>query len=209
MRKIKFLFFLLLLSPIYAHGQSDNGHWKRKYFNIGFVNTTMEQDGMPKLKSNYGASFTLGKTFYLHKKAVANLMKFGIDATWLDLTYTNYDVRYITYWDEKKYQIHETEFAMQVGPSITINPIPKLSILGYFHYAPSYSCYYANEKFGGSYASYWVGGCSVAYDIIGLGIETRFGNGKFDNILPIGDSESSGKVSVNTNGFRAFLIFKF
>lgn len=161
------------------------------------------------LKVIMGHHLLLEKHSTYTKKQWANLMKFGIDATWIDLTYTNYDVKYITYWDEKKYQIHEAEFAMQVGPSITINPISKLSILGYFRYAPSYSCYYANEKFGGAYASYWVGGCSVSYDIIGLGIETRFGNGKFDNILPIGDSELSGKVPVNTNGFRAFLTFKF
>ena len=210
MGKIKFLFLLLLLSPIYAHSQTDDGYsTKRKYFNIGFVNTTMEQDGMPKIKSNYGASLTFGKTFYLHKKAVANLIKFGIDATWFDLTYTNYDVKHITYWEEKKYQVHEAEFAMQVGPSLTVNPISKLNILGYFRYAPSYSCYYANEKFGGSYASYWVGGCSVSYSVIGLGIEARFGNGKFNNVLPIGSDESSGRTPVHTSGFRTYLTFKF
>ena len=210
MGKIKFLFLLLLLSPIYAHSQTDDGYWtKRNYFNIGFVNTTMEQDGMPKINSNYGASLTFGKTFYLHKKAVANLIKFGIDATWFDLTYTNYDVKHITYWEEKKYQVHEAEFAMQVGPSLTVNPISKLNILGYFRYAPSYSCYYANEKFGGSYASYWVGGCSVSYSVIGLGIEARFGNGKFNNVLPIGSDESSGRTPVHTSGFRTYLTFKF
>lgn len=45
---------------------------------------------MPDLKSNYGASFTTGRTFYLHKP-IGGFLRFGIDVTWFDLNYTNAD----------------------------------------------------------------------------------------------------------------------
>lgn len=201
---------LLLLFPICAYGQTNDKCWKKKYLNIGFVNTTLEQEGVPKLKSNYGASFTVGRTFYLHKKPVAKILKFGIDATWFDLNYTNYDVTHITYRDTYKFQIHEGEVGMQLGPSLTINPISKMNIHVYFRYAPSFSCFYADDEFQGDFSNIIISGSSVSYGVIGLGIEWRHGSNKFEPFINTKDlADDVGKVSMSTNGLRAYLRFNF
>lgn len=58
-RKITLLlFFILTVSVCFA--QSYDDRWRKKYINLGFINTTMSQDGLPDLKSNYGASFFVG-----------------------------------------------------------------------------------------------------------------------------------------------------
>lgn len=207
MRKAKFLLMGALLFSICAYGQTDDRHWKKKYLNIGFVNTSFNQEGTPQLKSNYGASLTVGRTFYLHKKPIANILKFGIDATWFDINYTNYDVTHITYWNTNKFQIHEGEIGMQVGPSLTINPISKMNIHVYFRYAPSFSCFYADDEFQGGYATYIVGGGSLTYSFFGLGLEWRHGTSKFDSLLNW--SNVSENIETKTNGIRAYITFKF
>lgn len=199
-----------LLFTIYAYGQTDNEHWKKKYLNIGFVNTSLNQEGVPQLKSNYGASFTVGRTFYLHKKPIAKILKFGIDATWFDVNYTNYDVTHITYWDTYKFQIHEGEIGMHLGPSLTINPISKMNIHVYFRYAPSFSCFYADDEFQGNFSNTIIGGSSVSYGVIGLGIEWRHSSSKFEPFVKTENiTEDVGKVSMSTNGLRAYLRFNF
>ena len=153
---------------------SDSGYWPKKSISIGFVNSTIEQDNTASLKSNYGISFSVGRTFYLHKP-ISNCLRFAIDATWLDLTYTNYKIEHITYWGSNKFDINKAEIGMQVGPSIVINPISKMVIHAYFRYTPSFSCLISDGKYQGHYASYIVGGTSISYRAIGLGIEWRHG----------------------------------
>ena len=86
-RKITLLLISILTVSV-CFAQSDDDRWKKKYINLGFINTTMSQDGLPDLKSNYGVSFTVGRTFYLHRP-IGGFLRFGIDATWFDLNYTN------------------------------------------------------------------------------------------------------------------------
>ena len=102
------LFILLLFISVagYSQNSDDTGRRRNKYINISFASSTMEQDDFPKLKSNYGVGFTVGKTFYLHKKPIANCLIFGIDATWFDINYTNYKIEHITYLGTDKYNYH-------------------------------------------------------------------------------------------------------
>ena len=64
--------------------------WKKraKYFNIGYITNqtlTDKVDAEAEWKSDFGVSLTFGKTYYLHKKPLLNMIKFGIDATWFEL----------------------------------------------------------------------------------------------------------------------------
>lgn len=169
----------------------------------------MEQDNLPKLKSNYGVGFTVGKTFYLHKKPIANCLKFGIDATWFDINYTNYKIEHITYWGTDKYDYHQGEVSMHVGPSLTITPVKNLNIVGYFRYAPTFSGIYANDEFSGNYASMFVGGASLSYGVIGIGIESRFGDCKYNAFSFEEDVEDGDKAKTTFSGFRAYISFRF
>lgn len=66
--------------------------WKKraKYFNIGYITNqtlTDKVDAEAEWKSDFGVSLAFGKTYYLHKKPLLNMIKFGIDATWFDISY--------------------------------------------------------------------------------------------------------------------------
>lgn len=200
------LLFFCVASYSQENGNSDK--LRNKYINISFAKSTMEQDGFPKLKSNYGVGFTVGKTFYLHKKPLSNCLRFGIDATWFDINYINYKIEHITYHGTDKYDYHQGEVSMQVGPSLTITPVKGFDICGYFRYAPTYSGIYANDKFSGNYASMFIGGASLSYKIIGLGIESRFGNCKY-NAFAFDKNMDEEKVKTSFNGFRTYISFRF
>lgn len=132
--------------------------WKRtNYFNISTGSETMSPKDeielgypafnkgiAPDFKSNLALKLTLGKNYGLHKKAIANILKFNIDYTFFDLGFSRFkasatdkpvydndatfDVvndnnrtekrKYIP-WCFEKYNIN---FGMSIGPSITIAP---------------------------------------------------------------------------------------
>lgn len=207
MKKITLLLVTILVTTV-CFAQRDDDRWRKRYINLGFINTAMSQDEMTDLKSNYGASFTVGRTFYLHRP-IGSFLRFGIDATWLDLNYTNYKIKHITYWDTESYQYHQGEISMHIGPSVTVRPVGKLNIHGYFRYAPSLSALYADDTFYGNYATFFVGGASISYGVIGLGIETRFGDCKYKE-YDFGDKEGNTSIGkVLHNGWKAYLTFRF
>jgi len=209
-------FFLLLSFGINAQtmlsekegNTKEDYKWRKNYINLGYVNTTMEQDGSLDLNSNFGATFSIGRTFFLHKRPIGGVFRFGIDATWFDINYTNYKIKNITNEDTKNNEYQQGEISMNVGPSITIKTVGKLTIHGYFRYAPSFSGLYNNDTFYGNYATFFVGGASISYCAIGLGIESRFGDCKYKEI-----GSSKEEVATNNktkyNGWRAYLTFRF
>ena len=164
---------------------------------------------MPDLESNYGVSFSVGRTFYLHNRPIGGILRFGLDATWFDINYTNYKIKHITYLGTDNYQYHQGEASVHIGPSMTINPVGKLNLHGYFKYAPSFSMLYAQGALYGNYATFFVGGVSISYGTIGLGIESRFGNSKYKEF----SSDEEGGITIGDktkyNGFRVYLMFNF
>ncbi|MDD6209419.1 MAG: hypothetical protein PUB21_02310 [Bacteroidales bacterium] len=173
---------------------------RKRYVNFNFVNQTFTPasgflDTDQGLKSNFGAAITVGRTFYLHKKPLAKMIRIGLDATWFDLNYTNYKLLYkyspsnSDGYEDESYSFHQAEIAMQVGPSISVNPISKMNIHAYFRYAPSFSALYNGDGIYGNYATYFVTGAAVSYGVIGLGIEARFGNCKYKEFGGGGDDD--------------------
>lgn len=195
-----------ILSCISSFAQETDKEWRKKFINLSFTNATMSQDNVQDLKSNYGAAFTIGKTYFLHKP-IGNMLRLGIDVTWFDINYTNYDIEHITFKGTNKYQYHQGEVSMHVGPSVTFEPIKKFAIHAYMQYAPTFAAIYTgdSEIFYGNYASLWVAGGNVSYGVIGLGIESRFGK---TNYKPFGSSETEN-INSSLSGFRAYLAFKF
>lgn len=206
-KKTALLLFLIMTIIPASLAQGDDG-WRKKYINLGFINTTMSQDGRPDLKSNYGVSFAVGRTFYLHKP-IRGVLRFGINVTWLDVNYTNYKIKHITYWRTDNYTHHQGEVSMHVGPSITYKPIDKLDIQGYFRYAPSFSALYADDAFYGNYATFFVAGTSVSYGAIGLGIESRFGRCKYEEFKSSNGEGYPPIGKIKHNGWKAYLTFNF
>lgn len=206
MKKKIILFSVLVVSSICIYAQETNKEWRKKFINLSFTNATISQDNVQDLKSNYGVAFTVGRTFFLHKP-IGDMLRFGIDATWFDINYSNYEIEHITYWETDKYQYHQGEISLHVGPSVTFEPIKKLAIHAYFQYAPTFAMLYTgdSETCYGNYASLWIAGGNISYGAIGLGIESRFGN---TNYKPMGSSDSEN-IDSSLSGFRAYLTFKF
>ena len=83
MKKITLLLISLLTASVcYAQGGYYDS-WDKNYLNLGFVETTMSQDGRIDLKSNYGSSFTIGRTFFYktnkENKELINILYYNRD----------------------------------------------------------------------------------------------------------------------------------
>ena len=71
--------------------------WEKRstFFNIGYVNETLTNKDMETLwsemKSKYGVSISIGHTYYMPRKPILGMIRFGIDCTWLDLNYGYFD----------------------------------------------------------------------------------------------------------------------
>ena len=195
--------------------------------NIGLNNAFDEVEGIANdknigIKNNWGISLTRGRSYMLHKKPIARLISIGIDASFFDVSYSNYtasfndlgasdlDLGELEDFDaddlSDKMDFHKMEYSFQVGPSITITPGQKLTVAAYFRYAPTFSCLYVDETFAGNYASMFVTGASVAYGKIGVGIEARLGSCTYKTFS--GDLDFSAS-KIKTSGFRAFIQFRW
>lgn len=69
--------------------------WKRrKWMTLGTGKTNLDIEdpeyGTLGYSSQAAFSFSFGKTYYLHRKPIAKMIKVGLDVTWLDLNYARY-----------------------------------------------------------------------------------------------------------------------
>ena len=151
----------------------DNAVWKRKkHISIGYSTQDMKDAdnalGM-KYNSQIAITFDFGKTFYLHKKPIANLMMIGLDWSWINLSfakyksgsgihlnsltgdYSDYDdddygYDYDDLIDDIDLGVYSMSAGMSVGPSLTFTPfyntgkgLQHLLAQTYFHVTPSYT----------------------------------------------------------------------
>ena len=213
--------------------------WKRgKYFNFiyGKEDLEIKSDEPLKLKADIHAGLGIGKTFYLHKKPIAKMIKFGLDWTYFQVDYSKYTYTDIfegyypsygdnssqSYYDTEDIDMHKAEVGMQIGPSITINPVDFLKLSAYFRYAPSASIFYDGDEVSSGFGSHFVSGFAVSYKVISLGLEGRWGQSKLESMFSISDIEDSyddpnygmdeepaKKSKFKTSGLRFYLSFRF
>ena len=205
----------MLLLIIIGNTFAEENRVRKKYINLSFSKNELKHDNFLTLKSNYGIAFTVGRTYFVHKKPILNMIRFGIDATWFDINYTNYKLNFLStnqYSPTETSNYHQADIGMQVGPSITVNPISKLNVQGYFRFAPSFSGIYLDDQFYGNYASFFVSGGTISFGVIGLGIEYHFGNCKYKEMLS-SDEDEVAETFINNKttfkGVRTCLSFRF
>lgn len=209
---------------------------RKKFFSIGYMNQTLTHKDIAglKWKSSFGISMATGRTYYLHKKPLFNMLKFGLDATWFDISYAKYsqpegweEPNIPEYSDEDDDDMdlgmHQVEMGMHVGPSITINPVDFLKVSGYFHFVPSASIVILNDEANVSYVSNFAVGGSISYKAISIGIEHRWGAAKYssfsvdddeydtdmDDGYDIDDVLIKDKNRMKTKSLRFFLTLRF
>ena len=134
--------------------------WGRNtYFNMAYANTSLtpkedislgyNDKFVPEFKSDWGASIQLGHSYGLHKKPIANVAKFHIDYTYIDLNVNHFKVEEGEHlynsaatWeskgtDSKVTEYHyipwclekyEANYSMALGPSLTIAPFTYIRV---------------------------------------------------------------------------------
>lgn len=207
---------------------------RKKYFHIGYMNQTLTNQDIPDLewKSGFGFSMGMGRTYYLHKKPLFNMVKFGLDATWLDISYAKYlqpkgwkeAYESAELDDGENLGTHQVEIGLHIGPSLTINPVNHLKLSGYFHFIPSGSIIILNEEANASYVSNFAVGAAISYKVISLGIESRWGKAKYNSLsvdeedadfedieegFDVDDALVTGKNRMKTKSLRFYLTFRF
>lgn len=166
------------------------------------------------LKNNWGIALTSGRTYSLHGKPLARLVTIGIDASFLDLSYSNYSVGWEvndSYLEEggdlfEQRKLHKMEYSLQVGPSVTITPGQDITVSAYVRFAPSLTVCSVDKSWAGNYMSMLVTGASVAFRSFGAGMEARLGSCKYKNLK--GDLDLSG-MKIKTSGFRVYLQYRW
>lgn len=181
----------------------DTIEWRNKHIDICFTSMKMSQDEIADFKSNCGVAFVVGRSYYLHKRPIAKYLRFGIDATWIDLNYANYKFQHKTFWNIEKYQYHQVEYSMHLGGSLNAMPVKNILVNSYFHYVPTFSSLFIDDNIYGNYASLFCVGGSVSYGVIGVGVEGRFGNCQYKSLK---DASSSFKKTYN--GVRVYITFR-
>lgn len=195
---------------------NDRRIWKKrsKYFTFGYVSQNLTSSEFKGLKytSDYGFNLNWGKTWYLNKKPIANMIKFGIDFTWMDLNYVKYndmakdlDEAWNDAWDyandygygndygdnsyyygeeDEDFSLgcHQLEYGMQVGVSATINPVQDLKIATYVRFQPSYSLLLLDDEVYYGFAPLWNFGVSASWKALTFGVEGRWGTAKYNGI---------------------------
>lgn len=228
MKRILLLALAIVMGAGFAFAQeeevkvkeySNNRIWRNRagYLNVGFVTQSVIEDytfseiNDVLMTSDWGVSLTSGKTYYLHKKPIADMVKIGLDWSWLDINCARYlsNLGYVP--GHREYEVYQAEVGMQFGPSVTVNPVHHLKVSAYFRVTPSYSAIYNvdRERGYGSYVTMYNVGAAVAWKLLSLGVEYRGGKGAYKSFdgdyYFVGDKEDKLK----TRGVRFYFGFRF
>ena len=207
-----------------------NEAWKRRaqYINISYVLQSLKSD-RTTLKSDLAFALKIGRTYYMHKKPIAGIMKFGLDWSYIDINfakYPNFPTSYTTPTPPEielaNLGIMQIEAGMGIGPSLTFNPVGQLNMCLYFHITPSYSMMTQNHELYHHYSTFFNAGISIYYRTISIGIENRWSGAtnydgiamrRLDNIYDedgnFQDPFESFGVKMKTNALRFHIGFRF
>lgn len=197
--------------------KKESSTWGRKKFmTIGYVKQTLAPTYGDKMKSNIGFFLESGRTIFLHKKPLWGKLKFGIDL--------GADVNYIKFEDyedpESDYGdyfegealisgMHQCDVGALIGALASVNPVGDMRVSAYFRFIPSYSMLVLDGDVNGSYVSFFTYGGEISWKAIGIGIEGRFGNGKYSSIMAGSEDMEDIKEKYTTSSLRAYITFRF
>ncbi len=192
--------------------------WKNRggYFNMAYVNQSVENETIDKLnmKSDWGASISWGRTFYLHKKPIGRVLKFGLDWTWLDINAVGYSLPSQFELEDMEFDntpVYQAEIGMQFGPSVTVNPVHHLKVGAYFRVTPCYSAIYVPdyEAVWGNYETCYNVGGTIAWKVLSVGVEYRTGSADYKALADADIDILNMMGKFKTNSMRFYFGFRF
>lgn len=235
-RFIAILLCMCVASCAFAQSK-EYDFWKhKKTLKLGYSIQSMENEFGGKQDAKMAFDLSQVKTIFLHKKAIAGKVKFGID--WgFNVEYAYFDAEdgldgytgvtgytgtgnsYYEPEDEAEglniKGIHQLDYGLKVGPSITYNPVGNLRLCAYFHCTPSLSMQILNGDYGYGFVPFFDTGLEISYRWIGLGAEIRKGVGKYNSIAELMDEGEDEdyhfdfpKSKYGTSALRFYLVFR-
>ena len=207
----------------------DDAIWKnrRKYFNLGYANQTLTGDGA-EWKSDWSLFMSMGRTYYLHKKPIAKMIKFGFDWTYFDMGAAQYDKPEGlvslsgTETSELDLGVMQADLGMHFGPSLTINPVSHLKVSGFFHVIPAASLVMIDDNIYAQFVPFLSAGGAIAFKVISIGVESRWGKATYkgfsvdeeamegeDGLESVDDLFNVSKSKLKTSSLRFYISFRF
>ncbi|MFZ4456745.1 MAG: hypothetical protein ACOYOT_11040 [Bacteroidales bacterium] len=172
--------FLLVLILSFSNFTVDSQKERSNYLNFGYVKQDFKssETSFLSMQSDNAVSLSWGHTFYLTRKPIFKCIRLGIDWTFLDLDLADYTTSFQQNYSSAKSSIYQLTAGMQIGPSLQLNPIAKLNLHLYYHFAPAYS-FIGNREFkpyAYNYINIFTTGVGISYKLIFFGAEKRWGN---------------------------------
>lgn len=217
-RRICLFSFLIAYVSMGAFAQGDlsnNGYkfWKhKKTIQIHYNTHTMLNSAGGEENAAWSFGLVRFRNIYLHKKPIAQRIKFGID-----FGFGVHASHFQSGNEENGYGVpshyegplgylgdlsfveseegtmgltnigaNQLDIGLKVGPSITINPVGNLRLMAYYHVTPSISlCNSGMMDATYSFVPFFEYGLEVTYRAFGVGIEMNEGVGNYKSLIPL------------------------
>ena len=111
--------------------------------------------------------------------------------------------------------MHYLSIGYALGASVSVNPVAKLRLNGYFHFVPSASLLLSGTSINLGFMPYCRYGAEITYDWIGIGLEWGSGMSNMSDLMTSLTSEMEGmeieaqKSKYYSNYMQIYLAFKF
>lgn len=211
--------------------------WGRgRYTRLGYAIAQNAPEGSPVEKSKWSFFYSKGTSYRFPSKAIAGMVKVGFDVVWFDVMVSKYNSPYNDEdggWTnplpssdnsgEFDLNIGRTTLnigAFGIGPNVSVAPFVHcgkaarpLRVSAYFHFQPSVGAYIMSEagetEASFAYCNMFDLGANISYRGIALGVEGRWGSGKFKPIeFGSGDGDNV-EIGLGDKFTRKFATTRF
>lgn len=207
---------------------------KRKSLRIGYESNLLQNANGGVFPAEFGVGLSRIKSIWLHRKPIANCLKFAFDMG-MDVNYTllaaESDETYTGpsgYLGTEPLPDGESESLMDIpsldigshylaagwalGVSATVNPVAQLRVAGYVHFVPSAGVHISGISANLGFMPYLKYGCELSYGFFGAGVEWGTVKGKCIDLTSRFLSENgeggTSKSLLYSNYTKIYLAFR-